>query len=144
MRQIKKFLEVIKLYFQALKVLLINICKMSHQISYFLLFYTSLYISRHNFSQIFRTSRNIFVTNFLFWQIHSNPHPLNGQNLLTVTKVFCQCSLSSVEWWDHCDTIKTIIVKSKVPSINYPYFAKNFKFLWQYWSFWENQVIFYF
>ena len=37
----------------------INICKMNHQIFYFLLFYTSLYISRHHFSQIFRTSLNI-------------------------------------------------------------------------------------
>ena len=38
-----------------------KICKMSHQILYFLLFYTSLYISRHHFSQIFRTSLNIIL-----------------------------------------------------------------------------------
>ena len=37
----------------------IKICKMSHQIFYFLLFYNSLYINRHHFSQIFRTSLNI-------------------------------------------------------------------------------------
>ena len=34
---------------------------------------------------------------------------------------------SSVECWVHCEKIKT--VKSKVTSINYPYFEKNFKFL---------------
>ena len=43
----------------------INICKMSHQIFYFLLFYTSLYISRHHFSQIFRTSLNILA---IIWE----------------------------------------------------------------------------
>ena len=47
---------------------------------------------------------------------------------------------SSVKCWDHCDEIKTI--KSKVPSINYPYFAKIFKFLLKNWSVRENQVIF--
>ena len=145
-----KIYPLFKLYFEALKVLLINICQMSHQIFYFLLFYTSLYISRHHFSQIFRTSRNIiwkkrFSLRISFFdRFTQTPHPLNSQNPLTVTKVFCLCSLSSVECWDHCDIIKTIIVKSKVPSINYPYFAKNFKFLRQYWSFWENQVIFWF
>ena len=33
---------------------------------------------------------------------------------------------STVKCWDHCDKIKT--VKSNVPSIKYPYFAKVFKF----------------
>ena len=32
---------------------------------------------------------------------------------------------SSVECWEHCDKIKTL--KSKVPNIKYPYFAKIFK-----------------
>ena len=32
---------------------------MNYQIFYFLLFYTILHISRHHFSQIFRTSLNI-------------------------------------------------------------------------------------
>ena len=36
---------------------------------------------------------------------------------------------SSVKCWDQCDRIKTITeVKSKVPSINYPHFAKIFRF----------------
>ena len=38
-----------------------------------------------------------------------------------------KAQVSSVECLYHCDEIKT--VKSKVPSINYPYFAKNFEFL---------------
>ena len=37
----------------------IKICKMSHRIFYFLLFYTGPYISRHHFSQVFRTTVNI-------------------------------------------------------------------------------------
>ena len=87
----------------------IKICKMSHQIFYFLLFYTSLYISRHHFPQIFRilelrstlpaTARKIFVTNFpsLTDPLRNpRPHPLSSRNPLSVTKVFCQCSLNIV------------------------------------------------
>ena len=86
--------------FQVLKVLL---CKTSHQIFY-LLFYISFYISRHQYSQICRTSFNIiwkkrFLSNFPFLMdslnpphtnththTHTHTHP-NGQNLLSVTKV---------------------------------------------------------
>ena len=88
--------------FQVLKVLLIKICKMSHQIIYFLLFYTSFYINRHHFSQIFRTSlniicKNIFVRNFPFLTDSLKPpHPVNGQNPLSMTKVFCRFSPSSL------------------------------------------------
>ena len=42
--------------FQVLQVTLINICKISHQIFYFLLLYVNFYIIRHNFSKIIRTS----------------------------------------------------------------------------------------
>ena len=42
--------------FKVLQVTLTNICKISHQIFYFLLFYVSFYISRHHFLQIIRTS----------------------------------------------------------------------------------------
>ena len=42
--------------FQVLQVILINICRISHQIFYFLLFYVSFDISRHYFLQIIRTS----------------------------------------------------------------------------------------
>ena len=72
--------------FQVLKVILvyIKICKMNHQIFYFLLFYTSLYISRHHFSQIFRTSLNIickkgFRHKFSFFNVSTEtiaPTPL--------------------------------------------------------------------
>ena len=41
---------------QVLQVTLIDICKISHQIFYFLLVYVNFYIIRHNFSQIIRTS----------------------------------------------------------------------------------------
>ena len=73
----------------------------SHQIFYFLLFllaFTSADIIFHKFLKIHSVSsvKKIFVTDFLFERIQSNPpspHPLNGQNPLTVTKVFCRCSL---------------------------------------------------
>ena len=85
--------------FQVLQVTLISICKISHQIFYFLLFCVSFYISRHNFSQIIRTSSIIiwqknFVTNFPFLTDSLKPsHPLNSQNSLSVIKIFCRCSL---------------------------------------------------
>ena len=37
-----------------------------------------------------RSSSQIFI----FLHIHSKPHPVNNENLLSVAKVFCQCSLS--------------------------------------------------
>ena len=64
--------------FHVLKVLLFTI---SHQIFYFLLFYIKFYISRHHFSQIFRTSFNIiwkksFCHKFLFFNgFTQNPLP---------------------------------------------------------------------
>ena len=45
--------------FQALKVLLINIMRCNPSYFYFLLFYISFYISRYQFSELFRTSFNI-------------------------------------------------------------------------------------
>ena len=69
----------------------------SYRFFYFL-FHISFYISRYNFLHIFRTSCNIIWKRFfsqilLFTRIHPNPHPLNSQNLLSMTKVFCQISL---------------------------------------------------
>ena len=73
---------------------------LSHQIFYFLFFYVTFYISRHIFSQIIKISalseKNIFVTNFPFLMDSlkpQTPHPLNSQNPLSVTKIFCWCSL---------------------------------------------------
>ena len=65
------------------KVLLWKVTRYSYQFSYFLFIYTSLYISRYHFLQLFRTSFNIiwtkiFVTNFLFLTDSPNPslpHP---------------------------------------------------------------------
>ena len=46
-------------------ILMIKICMISHQIFYFLLFILiSFYISRYHFSQIFKTSFNIWQKNF--------------------------------------------------------------------------------
>ena len=64
-------------------------------------FYFSRYLS------IFTTFQNLiqnvlkktFVANFPF-KIHSNPHPLNYQNLLSMMKTFCRCSFKWIEqWW---------------------------------------------
>ena len=62
--------------FQVFKVLLF---KIRHQIFYFLLFYITAF-----------TSANIF---FLTDSLNPPLHPLNNQNLLSVTKAFFQCSL---------------------------------------------------
>ena len=73
---------------------------MSHQIFYFLLFYTSLYVSRHHFYQMFRNSLNIickkdFRHEFSFFNISTeHPQPFNGQNPLSVKEIFCQCFLT--------------------------------------------------
>ena len=67
---------------------------------FFFMFYMSFYISRYNFLQLFLTSFNIvgkkilsqifpFLTDSL-----KLPHPLNGQNLRNVTKIFSQYSLT--------------------------------------------------
>ena len=63
----------------------VALCEILHQqISFFTNFQRLIqhYLKKRFLSQI-----------FLFSQIHSNPHPLNGQNLLSVIKVFCGCSL---------------------------------------------------
>ena len=83
--------------FQVLKVLF---CKIIHQIFYLLLFYISFHISRHHFSfHSFSTSFNIiwkkdFCHKFSFFNGFTQPHLLNSQNPLSMTKVFCQCSLN--------------------------------------------------
>ena len=89
--------------FQVLKVLFIKFVRYSHQIFYFLLFllaFTSTDVISV-FSYIFRTSfnimwKNIFVTNFPFLiDSFKAPTPwLNCQNLISMTKVFCRCSLT--------------------------------------------------
>ena len=67
----------------------------SHQFFCFFLFYISLAsadILFHNFLELLSTSeKNFSLWIFLFECIHSNPHPYNSQNPLSVTKVFCRC-----------------------------------------------------
>ena len=80
--------------FQVLKVIIVKICKKQSLDLLFLVLFISFYISRYNFSQVFRTSFNIiwkiFVTIFFFFNGSLNshsPHPFNSQNPLSVTKV---------------------------------------------------------
>ena len=82
--------------FQLLRVLLKKIIRCSHQIFYFL-FLILAFTSAGNFSQIFSISCTlsetlsciIIIFHFL---MDKHPPPLNGQNLLSVTKVFCRQS----------------------------------------------------
>ena len=92
--------------FQVLKVLLImknTRLQLPYQFFYFLLFYISFNISRYHFLQLFRTSFNIFwkkifVLHFPFLTDSPKPPtcPLNSQNLLSVAKFFCWCSLNLI------------------------------------------------
>ena len=74
----------------------------SYQFFYFLLFHISFYYN--HLLQLFTTSFNIigkkeFCDEFSFFNGFTHPflsptsQPLNAQNLLSVTWVFCQCSL---------------------------------------------------
>ena len=110
--------------FQVLKVLLTKNCKISHQIFYFLLLYISVYISRHHFSQMFRTVFNIigkkdFFMNFPFLMNSIKPptlHALNGQNWISVTKVFCWCPFGNYE--DFLElSIKQFVIQSSPISL---------------------------
>ena len=64
----------------------------------FLVVFYLLHQQKYHFSQIFRTSFNIiskkdFCHEFSFLTDSlKTPHPLNGQNLLSVTKFCCRCS----------------------------------------------------
>ena len=85
-------------YFKFWRYFLQKICKIQPLDLLFIVF-IGFYISRYHFSQIFKTSfsiseRHIFVTNFPFLTDSLKlPHPLNRQNPLSLTKVFCRCSL---------------------------------------------------
>ena len=69
------------------------------------LFVICFYISRYHFSRILRTSFNniwikYFRHKFSFFNGFTQPpfHPLNSQNPLCVTKIFCRCSLNARIW----------------------------------------------
>ena len=79
---------------------LMKICKIQTPDLYLLgIVCISFYISRNYFWQIFRTSFNIiwkkdFCHKFYFFNgFTQTSHLPSGQNLLSVTKVFCGCSL---------------------------------------------------
>ena len=93
---------------QVLKVLLIKICKIQSLTRSFIscCFYwllhqqqISFFTSFWNFIQLYIFEKKGFCHKFPFSNrfIQTAPppsHPLNSQNLLIVTKVFCQCSLT--------------------------------------------------
>ena len=87
------------LYFNFEKGLLWKVIRYSYQFIYFL-FYISFNISRYQFSRLFRLHSTLSEKDFRrkfsflnrFTQLHTFD-PLNGQNLLSVTKFFCQFSL---------------------------------------------------
>ena len=93
--------KIFYIVFQVLKVLLIKICKIQSLDLLFLVVFISFYISRYHFSQVFRTSFNIiwkkdFRHKFSFFNGFTQTptsHPVNSQNPLNVTKVFCQSRL---------------------------------------------------
>ena len=90
--------------FKVLKVRLIKNCKIQLPVILFLaVSFTSAYIIPcicnpfSQFLQFFRNSfefEKIFVTNFIFLMDSLKPlNPINSQNPLSMTKVFCRCSL---------------------------------------------------
>ena len=100
-----EFFTLFGLVFHVLKVLLKKICKIEPPDLLFLVVFISFYVSRYHFShvsryhfsQFFRTSFRIickkdFRHKFSFLTDSIKP-PLNCQNPLSVTKVFCRCSL---------------------------------------------------
>ena len=86
--------------FQILKVLLMKIFKIQSVDLLFLIAFISFYISRYHFSQVFRTSFNIIWKDFhhkfpfSMNSLKHPPHLLNSQIPQSVTKVFCQFSLT--------------------------------------------------
>ena len=95
--------------FQDLKVLLIKICIIQSLDLLFLVVFISCYISWYHFSHVFRTLFNIIYlkkrlsSQISFFNGFTQPpppsstlsHPLNSQSSLSITKVFCQCSLTN-------------------------------------------------
>ena len=79
------------------------------------------------------SSRNLFNMMHAKWMCHALTQGVwSIKTFIKYKKCYCRYKFvtkkhkgSSVKWWVHCDKIKT--VKSKVPSINYPIFWKNFQ-----------------
>ena len=87
---------------QVFKLLLIKFCKIQSIELFILVVFISFYISRYHFLQVLElhstlSEKKIFVTNFSFLTDSVNPPsppPPSIQNLQSVTKCFCQCSLT--------------------------------------------------
>ena len=93
--------------FQVLKVLLMNICQVKPSDLLFLFVSISFYISRYHFSEIFSIIwKKKIVTNFPFLANSlSSLDSCNGQNLLSMAKVFCWYSFSMNSVYDFWDTV---------------------------------------
>ena len=93
----KKLTKRFYIVFQVLKVLLLKICKMQLLDLLFGLFlwaFTSADIVFHKFSFNIiwkKCSRLKFSFVNRFTQAPTQLHPFNSQNLLSETKVFCEC-----------------------------------------------------
>ena len=82
----------------------------NYQFFYFLFFLNQSLHEQISFLQFFRTSFSIFCKKCWIYEKRNyhgfsclmnsskHPHPLNHQNLLSVTKVFCWCSLNHKDW----------------------------------------------
>ena len=96
--------------FQVLNIYVINICKIEPLDLLFLVVFISFYISRyiifHKCLELHSilSVKKIFVNEFSFLTDSLKlPHSLYSQNPLSVTKVFCQCSLKI---YDKVNSIK--------------------------------------
>ena len=90
--------KIFYIVFQVLKVLLIKICKIQSLdlLFLFLLAFTSADIIFHKFLELHSTlsEKKFSLQIFFFNRFTETPYPLKNQNLLSMTKVFCQCSLT--------------------------------------------------
>ena len=111
------------LCFQVLKVLLIKICEIQPPDLFLLLFllaFTSTDIIFHKCLELHSTlsEKNAFVTSFSFLTNSLNPHfhPVKGQNLLSMAKVFCWFSVKQTlgQSWHY---IRNVLHKSQVKEL---------------------------
>ena len=96
------------LYFKFQRYFLWKDTRCSYQFFCFLLFYISFYITRYHFLQLFRILfsmiwKKIFAPNLLF--LMDSPKTLNGQNPLSVMKIFCQYIFPNTFVIHHCQIL---------------------------------------